>query len=315
MGSLRDCDLKLSIIIPHYNRKALLFECLESIAENDYPQESYEVLVIDDCTPNYSEEDFCFSKLKNYRVHRLAVNSGGASVPRNFGLNMARGDYILFVDSDDRVSSKMLSKSMQMAIDGDCDLVIIKKLSNRKNAGAYKVIERNVDKIDLDSKELGPSIESFVFGDCYAIGRLMRRGLIEQFGIRFPENLRVNEDLCFCRYFWAVARNAAICASETYLLREAGSDGLSFQGMPREAAYQLLDYIFRNIVTKPNEFISLEKKVRIVNGRMGANYVSRLLDNPHYLSLLKDNHTRYLLALRESSEFSNQSRVFLQRLL
>ncbi|WP_158259909.1 glycosyltransferase family 2 protein [Phyllobacterium phragmitis] len=307
--------ISLSIIIPYYNRKELLIECLNSIAESDYPQENYEVIVVDDCSPNGIGEILSYSKIKNYRVYRLSVNSGGASIPRNLGISQARGEYVLFIDSDDCISAGMLSRSMGIATRNDCDMVIIKKISERKAANGYKAIVEDLEKIEINSNDILPNIESFVFGDCYAIGRLMRRDVIDRFGIRFPENLKVNEDLCFCRFFWCVAKTAGICASESYWLRAAGSDGLSLHGMPREAAYNLLGYIFRNILTKPTEFISPEKKIRIFNGRIGQNYVLRLLDHPHYASLMKSNHEKYFLAMKDSPDLSAQGREFIERLL
>jgi glycosyltransferase involved in cell wall biosynthesis len=310
-----DKSVRLSIVIPHYNRKNLLIECLNSIAISNYPQENYEVLVVDDCSTCDTGDIQSFSRIRNFRFYRLGVNTGGASVPRNFGLYHARGDYILFIDSDDWISAEMLSRSMAIAVENDCDMVIIKKISERKAASNYQTIQGDVARIEIHSPSNEAGTDAFVFGDCYVIGRLMRRALIERCGIRFPENLKINEDVCFCRFFWAVAQTVGICASERYYLRPVGSDALSRLGMPREAAYNLMEYVFRNIMSQPEEVISWDKKLRIFSGRVATDHVQRLLDNSHYTWLLKENYAKYFSTIQQLPHLDDRSRAFTERVL
>ena len=87
----------LSIITPHYNRH----DYLKKLAEVLEPQltEECEWLIIDDNSDNKD-----FSYIQKGKVILLDKNSGGASVPRNVGLDNAKGEYITFIDSDDSVS-------------------------------------------------------------------------------------------------------------------------------------------------------------------------------------------------------------------
>lgn len=87
----------LSIITPHYNRH----DYLKKLAEVLEPQltEECEWLIIDDNSDNKD-----FSYIQKGKVILLDKNSGGASVPRNVGLDNAKGEYITFIDSDDLVS-------------------------------------------------------------------------------------------------------------------------------------------------------------------------------------------------------------------
>lgn len=88
--------MKLSIIIPYYNRQ----EQINKLMQRLLPQinESVEVIVVDDHSP----EPLIIND-ERVKIIRLEENSGGASVPRNVGLDNATGEYITFIDSDDLV--------------------------------------------------------------------------------------------------------------------------------------------------------------------------------------------------------------------
>ena len=96
-------NVVFTIITPHYNRHKYLKE-LAKVLE---PQldETIEWLIVDD----YSQ-DQDFSYLKKGKVIHLNNNSGGASVPRNVGLDNAKGKYITFIDSDDLVSEDYIKE-------------------------------------------------------------------------------------------------------------------------------------------------------------------------------------------------------------
>lgn len=84
--------IKLSIIIPYYDRPKYIKRLLE-VLEPQLTNET-ELIIVDDCSPIPLD----------YPCIRLNENSGGASIPRNVGLDRAKGKYIAFIDSDDSVS-------------------------------------------------------------------------------------------------------------------------------------------------------------------------------------------------------------------
>lgn len=94
---------KLSIIIPYYDR----FEQIKKLIGALSPQltDEVEVIVVDDCSP--TPVLIMDNRIKTIR---LKENSGGASVPRNVGLDNATGQYITFIDSDDLVKPNYIEK-------------------------------------------------------------------------------------------------------------------------------------------------------------------------------------------------------------
>ena len=92
----------ISIIIPAYNVTAYISDCLESVLSQDVDYNSYEIIVVDDCSP-YEEQkiiDSYIKRHKNVRYIRHEINKrqGGA---RNTGIRAANGKYVMFLDADD----------------------------------------------------------------------------------------------------------------------------------------------------------------------------------------------------------------------
>lgn len=104
--------MKLSVVIPVYNAIDYLSDCLDSILSQDY--DDYEVVLVDDGSTDGSEK-LCDEYAARYHFLRVVhQNNGGASSARNTGIKAAKGDYIHFVDSDDRLNgSTVYSKLFQ----------------------------------------------------------------------------------------------------------------------------------------------------------------------------------------------------------
>lgn len=90
-----------TIIIPTFKRQKLFLRCLYSLARQDYEKEKYEVIVIyDDLDCDYDEEKInsIAAQLKNFRFEKIP--HGGVSRARNYGIVLARGEFILMLDDD-----------------------------------------------------------------------------------------------------------------------------------------------------------------------------------------------------------------------
>lgn len=108
----------LSIIIPYYNRPKSLQRLINILS----PQlrEGVEVIIVDDKSPQTISIDDPYIK-----VIRLKENSGGASVPRNVGLDNAKGKYIAFIDSDDLVKPNYIDKILEKIESSNWDYCFI----------------------------------------------------------------------------------------------------------------------------------------------------------------------------------------------
>lgn len=107
---------RLSIIIPFYNVEQYIAQCLDSVYNQDVPEAEYEVICVDDCSPDNSisiVEEYA-RKHANLVIVRNQYNRklGGA---RNAGMEVAQGDYVWFIDSDDFIKTFCIGKLLTIA--------------------------------------------------------------------------------------------------------------------------------------------------------------------------------------------------------
>ena len=94
--------MKISIVIPYYNRRHLLFNCLKSLERQTYQKENFEVVIIDDGS---TEEIFEEIKKENFQINYqykyfARDENSCAATARNRGIALSKGDYIAFIDCD-----------------------------------------------------------------------------------------------------------------------------------------------------------------------------------------------------------------------
>ena len=114
----------VSIIIPMYNAEKYIGECLDSILAQTFTD--YEVIIVDDCSTDNScavVESYAKKFQGKFQLVRLKVNSGNAGVPRNIGIQLAIGEYVFCVDSDDLVTATALEELYPIAKKFDADVV------------------------------------------------------------------------------------------------------------------------------------------------------------------------------------------------
>lgn len=117
--------MKLSLIIPVYNVEQYLEKCLRSCLEQDIPRSDYEIIVINDGSPDGSLAiaKRIASEAENIRI--VSQKNGGLSAARNTGLSIAKGDYVWFIDSDDTIKENCLKSIVEQCFSQELDLLAI----------------------------------------------------------------------------------------------------------------------------------------------------------------------------------------------
>src|SRR6185312_6252656 len=90
---------KFSVVIPTYNRAKVVSRCLDSLAEQTF--KNFEVIVCDDGSTDDTNDKIKFYSDKLNLKYDYAENWGGAAKPRNRGIELASGEWVCFLDSDD----------------------------------------------------------------------------------------------------------------------------------------------------------------------------------------------------------------------
>ncbi|WP_407536954.1 glycosyltransferase family 2 protein [Cetobacterium somerae] len=177
--------IKISIIMPIYNLENYLEKCLESVLNQTLKE--IEVICIDDGSTDNSLK--ILRKYKDERIKIFTKENGGVSSARNYGLKVARGEYIGFVDGDDFIEVDMYQKLYRNAITNKSDIVIcnIKYIFSENN---YKIFSENF----LGVKKIKTNKELFNIKG-YVWNKIFKKQIINE--IKFDENIKWGEDQLF----------------------------------------------------------------------------------------------------------------------
>ena len=113
---------KISVIVPVYKAEKFLATCIESILNQTYC--NLEIILVDDGSPDSCGKICEKYALSDSRVKVVHQKNAGVAAARNVGLDLAEGDYVTFVDSDDYIQPQMYEKMIRCAEHNHCDLVM-----------------------------------------------------------------------------------------------------------------------------------------------------------------------------------------------
>lgn len=179
----------ISIIVPIYNAEYTLPRCIESIQAQTYGD--FELILIND-----GSKDNSLAVCKRYaeQDNRIAVidqPNGGVAAARNAGLDVAKGEYLYFIDPDDYAEPELLGKMLAVQADLVICSYMIDDLDSKGNV--VSTVEKHVD-------QSAESIEALIRGDTKLLfplwNKLFRRAYVEEYSIRFLP-LSFWEDACF----------------------------------------------------------------------------------------------------------------------
>ncbi len=115
---IREEDILVSVIVPVYNVEKYLTQCIDSFIAQTY--KNIEIILVDDGSTDRSGEICDEFKQKDSRIIVIHKENGGISSARNKALDIAKGEYICFVDSDDFVHPRYVEILLGAALDNDC---------------------------------------------------------------------------------------------------------------------------------------------------------------------------------------------------
>lgn len=115
--------MKLSIIIPLYNKEEHIEHCLKSLFNQDLPSNEYEIIVVDDGSTDDSFTVVQHIAEKHSNIKLFRQQNMGPSAARNNGLEMASGDYVYFLDADDYLASNVLNGLLDLAESNELEIL------------------------------------------------------------------------------------------------------------------------------------------------------------------------------------------------
>ena len=211
-------SIKFSIIIPHYNTPKLLQRLLDSIPERS----DVEIVVVDD---NSSPEVVDFVNFPGYNRHNTRIifdkKGGYGGYARNIGIDHAKGEWLLFADSDDYFTyclSDVLDEFQR--VNSHVDIIFCKACSldstyyynTHRSDRLNSLIDRFQTHKAYAEKQL-----RFMFGEPWA--KFVRREMVDRFKIRFEER-SIHNDTAFSYLVGYHSREVAVCMKAVYCITD-----------------------------------------------------------------------------------------------
>lgn len=178
---------KISVIVPVYNAEKYLQRCVDSILDQTFTD--FELLLIDDGSPDRSGEVCDEYAKKDSRIRVFHKGNGGVSSARQCGIDNAQGKYTIHVDPDDWVEPNMLQELYAKAMEDNADMVICDFYVNVGNN--CTVIKQNPS--NLNTKNVLREMFTTLHGSL--CNKLIRKSCYSRFGISFPKDMSLCEDL------------------------------------------------------------------------------------------------------------------------
>ena len=180
--------MKLSIIIPVYRVEATLNRCIESVVTQDF--NDFELILVDDGSPDNCPQ-LCDSwAAKDQRISVIHKSNGGLSDARNAGIDIAQGDYLTFIDSDDYIAEQTLAPLMlKLTENPDIDILEYPVFVFYGSPKQF-MLDFQGDMVYHEMDDYWYKGQAYQHS--YACNKIYRTGLFQD--VRFPKNI-IFEDI------------------------------------------------------------------------------------------------------------------------
>lgn len=181
-----------SIITPVYNAEKYIEKCIESIQDQTFS--NFELLLVNDGSSDNSGELCDSYAVKDSRIQVFHKRNGGVSSARNFALDKAKGKYIIFLDSDDYFTLNALDVCKDIITKNTLDILqfSLQGVLSNGTPSDNTTIRQDTTETLLPDEYLGKGQLQVCAG-----GSCIRRSIIEDYGIRFDEKIKLAEDQLF----------------------------------------------------------------------------------------------------------------------
>lgn len=183
----------ISIIVPMFNSEDFIHKCLDSILNQSY--ENFELIVVDDGSTDSSVN--IVNSFYDSRIKLYCLSHGGVSNSRNYGINVSKGSYVIFIDSDDYIEFNMLEKFVDIINKYNPDFISCGFFSETALSKKADLIKHN------DFFYKNPKIFKKYIVNLYnnhilynVWNKIFKKEIINKYSIRFP-NINFGEDCNF----------------------------------------------------------------------------------------------------------------------
>ncbi len=218
-SSRNTCPGQVSVIIPVYNVERFLSICIESVLRQTCPH--LELILVDDGSPDRCPEICDSYARQDERVQVIHQENRGQSAARNRGIDVARGEYIYFLDSDDFIAEQTLETLIGRAQADEAEVVLFDTLVVDES-GALESSRRPFRSNKYPGVYTGPELFSKTRrqADYTSMPPLLfiRKSFLKEIGLRFYEGI-VHEDELFTFLLLMHCRRCTVLPDQLFFRR------------------------------------------------------------------------------------------------
>ncbi|MGL5954556.1 MAG: glycosyltransferase family 2 protein [Providencia rustigianii] len=257
-------DNMVSVIIPVYNSAAFISKTVESVLQQTYS--NYQIVIVNDGSTDNTVDVIAKKFGNNLNIKVITTPNGGVSKARNIGIEYAEGEYLCFLDSDDKLEPTFLETLVEKINQNKVDVQL---------CGYYKHYANTVEKLPK-SNDCQRILSQYLLGDMsFHIGSmLISKSFLDKTNIRFNSNLRLAEDILFICQVLSMAK-LNICLS--YLYHHQYRDGSLTTSVWTKENY------FHDIYAKE----VIEKEIKQIYTGEDQDFVYYLLESNVFSSKLR----------------------------
>lgn len=313
MNRFNNSEKLISVIVPMYNCEKTIDRCIQSVLNQE--NENWELLLIDDGSTDKTVE-ICKRYIRdNDKVRVYKKENGGPSSARNYGIENAKGDYLVFLDSDDYFDNSHIS-SLQKVIDSkNPDTIFCGYKAIYESGDTAEVIIPQYDKseflgnetINLISRFIGYSMKNFyaklngvdkkqrefaaVWRFCYT------KEIIKENNITFDDTVSFGEDIIFNSLYLAFCKKFIVTDITSYNYQYS-SEGLVQQFL-HEEGIELCNHKMDLMKARKKATEFIKKKLKYD--------ISYMWEGSTLFSVM---HIGIALAQTKGRRFSSKYRIF-----
>lgn len=236
--------MKFSIIIPVYKVESFLHQCVDSILSQSYTD--YEIILVDDGSPDQSPlicDDYA---AKNNNIKVIHKPNGGLSSARNAGLDCAKGEYVLFLDSDDWWDDANALRKISDKLDASQASILVfgmkKYFALQDSFGDIRIPRISTNQASSQEEYIEQLMKHNIYIAC-ACDKVVRRSLLECYKHRFVIG-QLSEDIEWCVKLLLTNPKIDILEEAFYVYRQQNANSIT-ANITRKNVHHVHDIIVK----------------------------------------------------------------------
>ncbi|MCR5285003.1 MAG: glycosyltransferase [Treponema sp.] len=298
----------ISVVVPVYNTGKFLPKLIDSLLYQTY--KDYEIIIVDDGCNDESSEICNQQKDKNSNISVYHKENGGVSSARNLGIEKAKGDYIIFPDSDDWVDHDYLEKLYNNTIESGSDLTICGYYFTSDDTDVS--FKKNIEQKLLQQEEALLMLVSLNGFQGYAWNKLYNLSVIKKENFRFDTELKAVQDLHFAVRYFLNCKTVYLDTTPLYHYRRDTGGVTTFTKLGERQLSGIIT--FEKIMDLLHDtHPEAEKMIRSSCSwwilRLIQTYFKRNVKDTKLLKYLKNKFRKYLYYFLKNKCFSKKRRL------